>query len=155
MRRVRRPLLALVALVAALAVGYAVQATRSDDPAPRPTTTTSTTASATASTTARTTAVPHGATDAVPLSQLPVQARQTLDLIRRGGPYPYPTHDGSVFRNSEHRLPVEPAGFYREYTVPTPGSEDRGARRIIAGRDGTYWYTADHYDTFRRIDVSG
>jgi ribonuclease T1 len=59
-----------------------------------------------------------------------------------------------VFNNPERRLPDEPRGFYREYTVPTPGSADRGARRIITGKNGEYYYTPDHYETFRRVDVT-
>ncbi len=95
----------------------------------------------------------------VALAELPPQALQTLRLIRQGGPFPYPRQDGSTFGNFERRLPIQPRGYYREYTVPTPGSRDRGARRIIAGegrgRDlassGEYYYTDDHYRTFRRI----
>lgn len=84
------------------------------------------------------------------VAQLPPEARQTLDLIKRGGPFPY-GKDGSVFGNREGLLPRQQRGYYREYTVPTPGSRDRGARRIVAGRGGDYWYTADHYRSFRRI----
>ncbi len=86
----------------------------------------------------------------IALAQLPPEARQTLDLIKRGGPFPY-GKDGSVFGNREGLLPRQQRGYYREYTVPTPGSRDRGARRIVAGRGGDYWYTADHYRSFRRI----
>jgi ribonuclease T1 len=86
----------------------------------------------------------------VAVTQLPPEARQTLDLIKRGGPFPY-GKDGSVFGNREGLLPRQQRGYYREYTVPTPGSRDRGARRIVAGRGGDYWYTADHYRSFRRI----
>lgn len=132
MPRVRRPLLALIALVLALAVGYGVKAARSgDDTKPRPADTTS----------------------SAPLSGLPVQARQTVSLIEKGGPFPYPHNDGVVFHNNEHLLPRESDGYYHEYTVPTPGSADRGARRIITGRDGEFYYTADHYEHFVRIDV--
>lgn len=84
-------------------------------------------------------------------SALPQQARETLARIRAGGPYPYPRSDNQVFGNREGRLPAKPNGYYREYTVITPGSEDRGARRIIAGRDGDKYYTDDHYDSFQRI----
>ena len=133
MPRVRRPLLALIALVLALAIGYGVNAARSgDDTKPGPAATTSST----------------------PLSGLPAQARQTVDLIERGGPFPYPHNDGVVFHNDEHLLPRETDGYYHEYTVPTPGSSDRGARRIITGRHGEFYYTADHYEHFVRIDVS-
>ncbi len=81
---------------------------------------------------------------------LPPEARQTLALIKQGGPFPY-SKDGTVFHNREGRLPPRPRGYYREYTVPTPGVKHRGARRIVAGQAQDYWYTADHYETFRRI----
>lgn len=95
----------------------------------------------------------------ISVAELPAEARQTLALIRRGGPFPYPRKDGSTFGNFEQRLPRQARGYYREFTVPTPGARNRGARRIIAGegpmrdvrRSGEYWYTADHYRTFRRI----
>lgn len=94
----------------------------------------------------------------VELDRLPPEAAQTLRLIQRGGPFPY-RKDGTVFQNRERRLPMQPAGYYREYTVPTPGSPDRGARRIVAGEgttgdvrtSGEYYYTGDHYRSFRRI----
>ena len=108
-------------------------------------------------------AFPAFAPGAVParetaLTGLPVEARQTLDLIRNGGPFPF-KQDGALFGNREKLLPQKARGYYREYTVKTPGSRDRGARRIIAG-SGTsgdvktsneYWYTDDHYNSFRRI----
>ena len=77
-------------------------------------------------------------------------------LIARGGPFEH-RQDGSVFQNREHRLPTRPRGFYREYTVETPGSDDRGARRIVTGGDppSEYWYSDDHYRSFRRIDAQG
>ena len=75
----------------------------------------------------------------------------TLALIERGGPFPY-KKDGSTFSNREAQLPAQPRGYYREYTVPTPGSRDRGARRVVQGKDGDTWYTRDHYRTFVRID---
>jgi len=82
--------------------------------------------------------------------ELPREARETLALIKQGGPFPY-KRDGIVFGNRERRLPVQSSGYYREYTVPTPGARDRGAQRIIAGGLGEYFYTGDHYNTFRRI----
>lgn len=99
------------------------------------------------------------AVEQVALADLPPEAAQTLQLIRKGGPFPYPNKDGSVFGNFEKRLPVQPRGYYREYTVPTPGSRDRGARRIVAGEgkagnvstSGEYYYTGDHYHSFSRI----
>lgn len=86
----------------------------------------------------------------VSLSDLPKEARQTIALIRKGGPYPY-KRDGVLFGNFEKRLPPHPRGYYREYTVPTPGSRDRGARRMITGKAGEFFYTDDHYETFRRV----
>lgn len=83
-------------------------------------------------------------------ADLPAQARATLALIKRGGPFRY-DKDGAAFGNREARLPRQGRGYYREYTVRTPGVRDRGARRIIAGRAGEYYYTDDHYLTFRRI----
>ncbi|WP_329583840.1 ribonuclease [Kitasatospora sp. NBC_01250] len=85
-------------------------------------------------------------------SRLPGQARDTLVLIGKGGPYPYRT-DGVVFDNREKRLPKEPSGYYHEYTVVTPGSGDRGARRIVTGGAGEEYWTSDHYATFQRIDA--
>jgi ribonuclease T1 len=79
------------------------------------------------------------------------QLDKTLALIERGGPFPY-EKDGSVFSNREGRLPPQPHGYYREYTVPTPGAKNRGARRIVRGKAGETWYTRDHYRTFTRID---
>jgi len=86
----------------------------------------------------------------VETATLPKEARETLALIRSGGPFPH-RKDGSVFGNRESLLPKRERGYYREYTVRTPGAGDRGARRIIAGRGGEYYYTDDHYRTFRRI----
>ena len=86
----------------------------------------------------------------VGLEQLPPEARHTLALIKRGGPFPY-RRDGAAFGNRERRLPAREQGYYREYTVPTPGAQDRGARRIVAGRGSEYYYTDDHYASFRRI----
>jgi ribonuclease T1 len=83
-------------------------------------------------------------------SALPVEARQTVALIKAGGPFPY-AQDGKTFQNREKRLPQRSRGYYREYTVKTPGAKDRGARRIVAGRDGEFYYTEDHYRSFRRI----
>jgi guanyl-specific ribonuclease Sa len=84
---------------------------------------------------------------------LPIEAQTTLDLIATGGPFSY-DRDGTVFQNRERRLPDRPRGYYREYTVPTPGERDRGARRIVAGGDPpeVYYYTDDHYETFRRLE---
>ena len=91
----------------------------------------------------------------VTLAALPVEARTTHRLILSGGPFPN-RKDGVVFGNRERELPRKPRGFYREYTVPTPGSRDRGARRIVCGGNPpsnpeTCFYTGDHYATFQRI----
>ncbi|MFD8977736.1 ribonuclease domain-containing protein [Streptomyces sp. NPDC059593] len=83
-------------------------------------------------------------------ADLPPEARRTLDLIARGGPYPY-AKDGAVFSNFERLLPREERGYYREYTVKTPGERDRGARRIVTGRDGEIYWTDDHYESFREV----
>ena len=85
---------------------------------------------------------------------LPVEAHAVLQRIERGGPYEY-RQDGGVFQNRERRLPDRPRGHYREFTVETPGSRDRGARRIVTGGDPPveYWYTDDHYRSFRRFEV--
>jgi ribonuclease T1 len=83
------------------------------------------------------------------LEELPSEARATLALIKSDGPFPYP-QDGRVFSNRERLLPIQGKGYYREYTVRTPGVRDRGARRIVAG-GGEYYYSADHYRSFRRI----
>ncbi|RJG01824.1 ribonuclease domain-containing protein [Noviherbaspirillum sedimenti] len=92
--------------------------------------------------------------DGIAVRELPVEARQTLSLIKQGGPFPY-ARDGVVFRNYEGILPREQRGYYREYTVKTPGVRHRGARRIIAGgappQGQEYFYTDDHYVSFKRI----
>lgn len=129
MPKTRRPLLALVALLMVVGVGYALQAAarRSSD---SPTQTRS--------------------MRAVDASTLPAQARDTLRLVRAGGPFPY-SSDGVDFRNAEHLLPAHSSGYYHEYTVPTPGESDRGARRIITGNGGEIYYTGDHYRSFVRV----
>ena len=86
------------------------------------------------------------------LDELPSQARVTLQLIDRGGPFPY-RRDGVTFQNREQRLPEQSRNFYREYTVPTPGAQTRGARRIVTGGmpPSVFYYTDDHYRSFARI----
>lgn len=91
----------------------------------------------------------------VSLAELPAEARRTDQLIRSGGPFPY-AKDGTVFGNRERLLPREKRGYYREYTVRTPGVQDRGARRIVCGgpqptAPAACYYTADHYASFMRI----
>jgi ribonuclease T1 len=94
----------------------------------------------------------------IAVAALPAEARAILAQIKAGGPFAY-AKDGSVFGNREKILPLRSRGYYREYTVPTPGARDRGARRIVAGsgasgdvrRSGEYYYSDDHYNSFRRI----
>jgi ribonuclease T1 len=86
----------------------------------------------------------------IAVAELPPEARRTLALIRAGGPFPY-AKDGAVFSNRERALPQERRGYYREYTVKTPHVRTRGARRIIWGAGGEYYYTDDHYNRFWRI----
>jgi guanyl-specific ribonuclease Sa len=128
LRRTRRPLIALIALLLALGIGYGVKALDSGSH--------------------------HPALRVVKLSTLPPQAAVTVRLIQQGGPFPYPENDGVTFYNDEGLLPSEPQGYYREYTVPTPGSRDRGTRRIVTGSGGQYYYTGDHYDSFERVDIA-
>src|SRR5688572_5885570 len=90
------------------------------------------------------------ATQEVALAELPKEARATIALIRKGGPFPY-AKDGAVFGNREAHLPKQKRGYYKEYTVKTPGVRTRGARRIVAGASGELYYTEDHYNRFRRI----
>ncbi len=95
-------------------------------------------------------ACPPGSTNAVSIRELPPEAAQTLALIKQGGPFPY-RRDGIVFGNRERRLPLKERGYYREFTVKTPGSRNRGARRIISGAAGEFYYTGDHYNSFKMI----
>ena len=148
LRRVRWPLLALVALIVLLVIGYTVSAVHHGGPR-------SSTSSSRGSQGSAPRSGPEstGSAVEVPLSSLPPQVSSTVDLIIQGGPFPY-HQDGVVFANAERHLPIEARGYYHEFTVPTPGSTDRGARRIITGLDGEFYYTADHYESFRRVDVT-
>ena len=96
----------------------------------------------------------RGQAATVHVTALPRQGRETYELIRQGGPFPF-DKDGTVFGNRERLLPIEKRGYYREYTVTTPGSRDRGARRIVCGGPKRVphacYYTADHYASFRKI----
>jgi ribonuclease T1 len=91
---------------------------------------------------------PNG--DSITVAQLPPEAQQVLKLIKQGGPFPY-SRDGVIFGNREKRLPKQARGYYKEYTVTTPGARNRGARRIVAGSKGEFYYSDDHYETFRQI----
>lgn len=89
----------------------------------------------------------------VAVDDLPREVSRTIELIQSGGPFPY-SKDGSTFGNREGLLPDKRRGFYREYTVPTPGESDRGARRIVTGDDDSqFFYTADHYESFVRVRI--
>ena len=88
----------------------------------------------------------------VAAAQLPREARETLAAIRKQGPFPY-AKDGAVFGNREGLLPRHQRGYYREYTVKTPGERTRGARRIVVGNGGELYYTDDHYRSFRKIRI--
>ena len=94
--------------------------------------------------------LPTEPVDNVRLAELPPEARQTIALIRKGGPFTY-ARDGVVFSNREGRLPRQKRGYYHEFTVKTPGERTRGARRIVSGAAGELYYSDDHYNHFRRI----
>lgn len=86
----------------------------------------------------------------IQVADLPPEAAETLSLIDSGGPFPY-DRDGVTFENREDILPPQDEGYYKEYTVETPGSDDRGARRIVTGSSGEFYWTDDHYSSFSRI----
>jgi len=86
----------------------------------------------------------------IAVADLPSEARETIRLIRKGGPFPY-AKDAAIFGNREAQLPRQKRGYYKEYTVKTPGVRTRGARRIVAGASGEMYYSEDHYNRFRRI----
>lgn len=130
MSRIRVPVVLGAAVVVALVAWLAVDLASDSPSAPRPD--------------------PETGLPWIAAADLPPEGRETLELIASGGPFPY-DRDGVVFQNREGLLPDEASGYYREYTVPTPGSDDRGARRIVAGADGELYYTDDHYDSFRRV----
>jgi guanyl-specific ribonuclease Sa len=88
------------------------------------------------------------------LSTLPREAGDTWKLIQAGGPFPYPRNDDVVFANRERLLPQKNSGYYHEYTVRTPGSPDRGARRLVTGEAAELYYTGDHYSSFVVVDPS-
>ncbi|MGW6199285.1 ribonuclease domain-containing protein [Kribbella sp. NPDC055110] len=143
-----RTLIAAVTLASTAAFGSTAYA------APTPSTTSSYVASSYVATPH--VAAPHvAAIDTCALSSLPSQAADTLDLIHSGGPFPY-DQDGTVFSNREGILPAQSSGYYHEYTVITPGSPDRGARRLVGGGALTtpthVYYTGDHYSSFCEVD---
>ena len=95
-------------------------------------------------------AAPPPAIADIAVADLPSEARETIRLIRKGGPFPY-AKDAAIFGNREAQLPRQKRGYYKEYTVKTPGVRTRGARRIVAGASGELYYSEDHYNRFRRI----
>ena len=147
MRRLSAIVLGVVGLLVSL-VACSATATL---PAPTVTVTETVTAQPSARATASpSTPVAASGLPTVSVSELPPEAQQTLELIAAGGPFPY-RQDDQTFQNREGLLPQQSYGFYREYTVQTPGSPDRGARRIVAGADGVAFYTADHYNSFSEV----
>ena len=94
---------------------------------------------------------PNGSFATIKASELPPEGRTTLKLIASNGPFPFPKNDGVVFSNIEKILPKQAKGYYHEYTVITPGAPTRGTRRIITGKDGTKYYTNDHYKSFKIV----
>jgi ribonuclease T1 len=102
------------------------------------------------------------AMDSIKQSELPKEGLKTLELIQKGGPFPYKDKDGSTFGNREGTLPKQKRGYYSEYTVKTPYARNRGAKRIVAGKgatgdptsSGEYYYTDDHYATFKRVQLN-
>lgn len=106
---------------------------------------------AASSSSARPAVDPSSGLPTIARDDLPPEALDTLDLIADGGPFPY-DRDGAVFQNRERLLPAQALGWYHEYTVPTPGEGDRGARRIVTGEDGVDYWTPDHYASFGVIE---
>lgn len=146
----RAALLALVVLAALVLVGTLNNRSTATDPAtPSPTV-----AARPAGCAVVTAQVPGAATSKLPvepLCALPAEAGSVYAQVRAGGPYRY-DRDGIVFANAERLLPAEPGGYYHEYTVPTPGESDRGARRLITGSGLELYYTGDHYASFVVVD---
>ncbi|MFD4670039.1 ribonuclease domain-containing protein [Lentzea sp. NPDC058450] len=144
----RRLTFALVGLIALVVVGWFVKDTTSSTPASDPSKPPATSAAAQGVPGAKTSGL-----DVQALSKLPAEAVKTWKLIESNGPFPYPRNDGVTFQNREKRLPAKDSGYYKEYTVPTPGSPDRGARRIVTGSEKEVFYTGDHYSSFVVVDV--
>ena len=141
---------AVAALSASLFAGGTAFATAGPDAAP----TTASTAAPAAESVARQSSSAPAEVGKICYKKLPPEAHDTLGLIEKGGPYPYP-QDGTVFENREGILPDQQQGYYHEYTVETPGSDDRGARRIVTGdKKQEDYYTADHYESFDAVDHS-
>ena len=154
---VRRLLLMVPALVLLLLTAYFSRQPDQPKPAAEPAGSTATSqptgtpsAMPPATRTPGATVAPDDGVPTIAFSALPRQAQDTIHLIDRGGPFPY-RQDGVVFQNRERLLRNRPSGYYREYTVKTPGESDRGPRRIVAGGGGELYYTADHYASFKRV----
>lgn len=143
------PVVAGVAAAVLTLYFFTTPADQGDEPY-SPTTTTASVPGEAASTAGAGATDPVSGLAWVDLAALPPEAADTVDLIDAGGPFPYEEDDGT-FGNFEGILPEQPRGYYREYTVETPGSNDRGARRIVAGSEGELYWTADHYQSFERI----
>lgn len=143
----RRLTVALVGLLALVVIGWFV---KDNSAGPPPGTTKPVVTSAADGET-----VPgsNSGLDVEALSKLPAEAGKTWKLIEANGPFPYPRNDGVTFQNREKRLPAKNSGYYKEYTVPTPGSADRGARRLVTGSEKEVFYTGDHYSSFVVVDV--
>ncbi len=154
-RRQAVQLLALGVLALVLLAAYLLTRPGTSTPEPAVVATSARSGGGTVGSSAKQSTDPASGLRWVEVSALPAQARDTLALIARGGPYPYPNNDDKVFGNLERLLPAMRNGYYREYTVLTPGSPDRGARRIVAGASGEKYYTADHYASFQRIREGG
>nr|WP_042194290.1 ribonuclease domain-containing protein [Kibdelosporangium sp. MJ126-NF4]CEL21221.1 Guanyl-specific ribonuclease Sa [Kibdelosporangium sp. MJ126-NF4]CTQ96212.1 Guanyl-specific ribonuclease Sa [Kibdelosporangium sp. MJ126-NF4] len=158
----KRITFALVGLVILVVAGWLVREASTDStPSPAPASSAPSSSSAPGTSAPGTSGASSGASSTVPgqssglrimaLSKLPKEATATWRLIESGGPYPYP-RDGVVFENREKRLPVAAKEYYHEYTVQTPDSRDRGARRLIYGKERELYYTENHYDSFVLVD---
>lgn len=149
----RRLSVALVGLIALVVFGWVFKdLTSSSTPSSGPTSS-SAPAKSTSAAAGGAVAGSESGLEVKPLTSLPQQAADTWKLIEKNGPFPYPRNDGVQFQNREKRLPAKAGDYYKEYTVPTPGSPDRGARRLITGNQREVYYTADHYDSFVVVDV--
>ncbi|MBB4904673.1 ribonuclease domain-containing protein [Actinophytocola algeriensis] len=149
----RRITLALVGLVVLVLAGWFTQSQLTGD-APPPSGSSSSGSSPGSSSETADSGQPSSGMPERALSDLPAEAADTWQLIEQGGPFPYPRDDGKVFGNREGLLPDQDRGYYHEYTVETPGSDDRGARRLVTGEADEVYYTGDHYESFVQVDVT-